>query len=224
MNNLAIYSLVSQAGLLVQLIMLLLVILSIVSWAIIFDKIFTYFFLDRKIASFEKRFWSGQNLFNFYDRIKSTNNNPLSRVFIVAVNEWKLNSNLKKGDIYAKERLKERVYQAMMVSRSKSIMKIEKNYNILAIIASASPFIGLFGTVWGIMNSFYSIAGSQNTGFSVVAPGIAEALLATAIGLLAAIPALIFYNLFVAKAETYRNKIEDFCIELMNFLSRELEK
>jgi biopolymer transport protein TolQ len=182
------------------------------------------FFLDRKIASFEKRFWSGQNLFNFYDRVKSSNNNPLSRVFIAAVNEWKLNSNLKKGDIYAKERLKERVYQTMMVSRSKSIMNIEKNYNYLAIIASASPFIGLFGTVWGIMNSFHSIAGSQNAGFSVVAPGIAEALLATAIGLFAAIPALIFYNVFVAKAETYRNKIEDFCVELMNFLSRELEK
>ena len=148
----------------------------------------------------------------------------MSHVFVTAINEWQLQASINLSDTYAKERLKERVYQSMMVAKNRVFNKVRKNINFLATVASTAPFVGLFGTVWGIMNSFSAIVGAQNTNLTVVAPGIAEALFATAIGLFSAIPALIFYNFFVNKLNLYNSRVEDFCIEIINLLSRELDK
>jgi biopolymer transport protein TolQ len=223
-GNLALVSLISDADIIVKLVILILFLASFISWAIIFDKIFKFKFLNFKAKKFENDFWSGREISQLYDEMKDNDTHPMSHVFVTAINEWQLQAELKIEDSDAKERLKERIYQSMMVAKNRALGKVQKNVNFLATISSASPFIGLFGTVWGIMNSFSAIVGSKNTSLAVVAPGISEALFATAIGLFAAIPALIFYNYFVNKINIYNSRVEDFSIEIMNLLSRELDK
>jgi biopolymer transport protein TolQ len=217
-------NLVSEADIVVKFILFLLFAGSFLSWAIIIDKFIKFKVIETKASIFEKDFWSGEELTDLYEKAQSKNTHPMSNVFINAVNEWQLQNTLDLNDDYAKERLKERVYQSMMVSKSKSINAIDNNVSFLATIASSAPFIGLFGTVWGIMNSFAAIAGTQNTSLAIVAPGISEALFATAAGLFVAIPALIFYNIFVNKIAAYNSRVEDFSIEMLNLLSRELDK
>ena len=217
-------NLVSEADIIIKFVLFLLFAASFISWAIIIDKYFKFHTINVKASLFEKDFWSGKELIDLYEQAQDKNTHPLSNVFINAINEWQLQNTLDLNDDYAKERLKERVYQTMMVSKSKSINSLEKNVSFLATISSAAPFIGLFGTVWGIMNSFSAIAGTQNTSLTVVAPGISEALFATAAGLFAAIPALIFYNNFVNKIGIYNTRVEDFSLEILNLLSRELDK
>ena len=223
-SNLTIVSIISDADIIVKLVILLLFLASFCSWVIIFDKLIKFRTLTFRANRFEKEFWSGKEMIPLYNKAKKFNNHPLSHVFVTAINEWQLQTDINSSDITAKERLKERIYQSMSVAKSKSLLDIKNNINFLATIASVSPFIGLFGTVWGIMNSFSAIAGSQNTNLAVIAPGISEALFATAIGLFAAIPALIFYNSFVNKLNIYNNRIDDFITEIINLLSRELDK
>ena len=223
-SNLTVTSIISDADIIVKLVILSLFLASFCSWVIIFDKLIKFRTLIFKANKFEREFWSGKEIIPLYNKAKKKNNHPLSHVFVTAINEWQLQSDIAISDIPAKERLKERIYQSMMVAKSKAFLDIKNNINFLATIASVSPFIGLFGTVWGIMNSFSAIAGSQNTNLAVIAPGISEALFATAIGLFAAIPALIFYNSFINKLNIYSNRVEDFIIEIMNLLSRELDK
>lgn len=223
-SNLAVISFISDADLVVKMVLFLLFLASFCSWAIIFDKLIKFKILNSRAKKFEKQFWSGKEIVPLYEKAKSRDNHPLSHVFVIAINEWQLQAEINLSDVYAKERLKERVYQSMMVAKSRMFNRVRKNINFLATVASTAPFVGLFGTVWGIMNSFSAIVGAQNTNLAVVAPGISEALFATAVGLFSAIPALIFYNYFVNQLNLYNSRVEDFCIEIINLLSRELDK
>lgn len=224
--DVSIISLISNADFVVKFVIAILILSSFWCWAIIFDKIMKMKKIKEKTTKFEKVFWSGQLLEQLYDRVKSHADHGISMVFVAAMYEW---SNIKKAqsttsDYFLKLGFKERIYQAMNVVRLREIEKIESNLVFLATVGSSAPFIGLFGTVWGIMHSFQSIAASKNTTLAVVAPGIAEALLATAIGLFAAIPAVIFYNFIAKEVNNYNYKLEDFSAELGSLLSREIDE
>ena len=178
-----------------------------------------------KSNQFEKKFWSANALDSFYDSVKHQANHPLASVFTAAMEEW---YRAKWKDVHtvgqdAKEALRQRMSQLMLVARNQELGKLEKHLGFLATVGSTAPFIGLFGTVWGIMNSFQSIAAEQNTSLAVVAPGIAEALLATAIGLFAAIPAVVAYNRFSNDLRQMDGRLEDFCHEFDSLISRQLE-
>lgn len=222
--DMSFFSLFMQADAVVKTVMLMLIAASVWSWGIIFDKWFLFKSIKGKTNNFEKSFWSGQSLENLFERVKGRENHPIALVFSSAMQEWQ-SRNVK--DISTNHNLrvstKERIYQAMQVTSSKSLDKLEKNLTFLATVGSSAPFIGLFGTVWGIMVSFQSIAISKNTTLAVVAPGIAEALLATAFGLAAAIPAVIFYNKFAGELNRVSNNLDDFSNELGAIISRELD-
>ena len=209
-NNFAISTFISEADLVVKLVIIILFLASFCSWSIIFDKFIKFKILSKRAKKFNSEYWSGVELMPFYERLKDNDNHPFSHLLITAINEWQLHDEKDLKDNYKKERLKERIFQSMMIARNRAVNRLEKNINFLAIISSASPFIGLFGTVWGIMNSFQSIAISRNTSLAIVAPGIAEALFATALGLLAAIPAVIAYNKFNNDSIRYYQKLENF--------------
>ena len=162
-----------------------------------------------------------------YDRLRHKAEHPLSVVFVAAMDEWskqRLNNRNQNSFSYLSVGLKERIMQAMDVAKNKEMEGLESNLAFLSVVGSTSTFIGLFGTVWGIMSSFRSISAAQNATIAVVAPGIAEALFATAIGLVAAIPAVIFYNLLVNKINYINNKVEDFSSELGSLLSQEIDR
>lgn len=222
--DLSFWGLFLQAGIVVKFVMIMLVIASVWSWAIIFDKWVLIKSVAFKTRGFEKAFWSGQSLEALYERIKGKDTHPIALVFSAAMHEWQ-NRNIR--DLQASSDLragtKERIFQAMQVSINKSLDSLDKNLNFLATVGSSAPFVGLFGTVWGIMVSFQSIAVSKNTTLAVVAPGIAEALLATAFGLAAAIPAVIFYNKFAGEVNRITSSLEDFSTELGSIMSRELD-
>jgi biopolymer transport protein TolQ len=211
-----------QADFVVKLVMVLLILASIWSWAIIFDKLVYLRNLKRKMDRFDKEFWTSASLKAMLEKIKGKENQPLAYIFAAAMEEY--NYYNRNGSSSRIASAKERVQQTMQVSSNKSIETIEKNLTFLATVGSAAPFIGLFGTVWGIMVSFQSIAVSKSTNLAAVAPGIAEALLATAFGLVAAIPAVIFYNRFASEANKMASRINDFCIELSAIISREIDR
>lgn len=223
--DLSFLGLFMQADMVVKFVMILLVLASVWSWAIIFDKWMLFSSIRSKSKNFEKTFWSGQSLESLFERVKGRENHPLALVFGAAMQEWQTR-NVK--DMPNRQHLragtKERISQAMIVASSKSIDKLEKNLSFLATVGSSATFVGLFGTVWGIMVSFQSIAISKNTTLAVVAPGIAEALLATAFGLVAAIPAMVFYNKFATELNKIANNISDFSNELGSIISKELDK
>jgi biopolymer transport protein TolQ len=224
-SDMSILSLISNADLVVKLVLLILFIASLISWAIIFEKLATFSSLFSKATQFEKVFWSGQLLDQLYERIKTKADHPLAIIFVSAMHEW-IRSDVKRGNMTdgLRSSIKERLYQVMNMSINKEMDKVEGNIGMLAITASISPFIGLLGTVWGIMHSFQSIAISKNTTLAVVAPGIAEALFATAIGLFAAIPAAIFYNILNKKLNNLNSRLDDFSNELGTLLTRELDQ
>jgi biopolymer transport protein TolQ len=224
-SSVSILNLISQADIIVQFVMFLLLVASLWSWTIIFDKMIKFNVLKNRSNKFEAAFESGM-LEEVYSEAKKNNNHPLARIFLACMKEWKSN-NIKQivqdgGD--KKSSLKERLAVVMQVSTNKSIQKLESGLGFLAITGSATPFIGLFGTVWGIMNSFQGIAISKNTSLAVVAPGIAEALLATGIGLFAAIPAVFFYNIFSEKLNQFSERSSNFSMQLLNVLSKELDR
>lgn len=221
--DMSIMGLMMQADFVVKIVMIVLLIASFWCWAIIFDKYFTYKKARYRMDKFEKIFWSGHLLDQLYERIKDRADHPFAMLFVAAMNEWNKN-NAVKASKEIKDNIKERISKVMFVAQNRGIDKLQKNLSFLATVGSAAPFIGLFGTVWGIMSSFQSIAISKNTTLAVVAPGIAEALLATAMGLFAAIPAVIFYNKFVNDINSISNRVEDFGHELQTMLSREMEK
>lgn len=226
-HNLSAFSMFLHAEFTAQLVMLLLVAASIWSWAIAFEKYFLLRDMNRKMLQFEKDFWSGIPLDQLFLKKRGREDNPLAIVFSSAFEEWGAHSGKASQKIDGYElRLsaRDRVNKAMHLAINRVSVMIEKNLSFLATIGSTSPFIGLFGTVWGIMSSFQSIAASKNTTLAVVAPGIAEALLATALGLAAAIPAVIFYNKFITEAEAINHKVTDFATELSTMISREMEK
>jgi biopolymer transport protein TolQ len=221
--NFSFISLLFEADIVVQFVMLILLVASIWSWAIIFDKLVSIKTIKYKMNKFENEFWSGISLEKLFKQIKGKQDHPLASIFSAALDEWNDRSKSINGNSTLRASTKERIHQSMQVAANKSIESIDKNINFLATVGSSAPFIGLFGTVWGIIVSFQSIAISKNTTLAVVAPGIAEALLATALGLAAAIPAVIFYNKFASEINRISNKLEDFSIELSSIISRELD-
>lgn len=219
-------NLILQADFVVQLVIIILVGASIFSWAMVCDKFFKFRLLKKRSDEFEDLFEQHLNIDQIYDFATKHNNHPLARIFLSCLFEWKNNDVhilVSKG-VEKIDSFKARLNNAMQIACNKSLQKIEHGLNVLAIIGSITPFIGLFGTVWGIMNSFQSIALSKNTSLAVVAPGIAESLLATAIGLFAAIPAVFFYNVFSAKINHFQERANNFCLTLFNLLSQELDK
>ena len=224
-HDLSVITLFMQADTLVKAVMLLLLVASFWSWAVIFDKFMKLRRLRRDADTFEEAFWSGGALDDLYDRIGNRPEDPMSSVFAAAMREWR--RSMAKGIVATtatRMTLQERIERVMQVTASREIARIERYMPFLATVGSTSPFVGLFGTVWGIMNSFQSIAAAKNTSLAVVAPGIAESLFATALGLVAAIPAVIFYNKFSTDFGRYAGRLEAFGAEFASILSRQLDE
>lgn len=224
-HDLSAWGLFLQADLIVKAVMLVLALSSIWSWAIIIDKWMTFRSIGKKAGQFETAFWSGEALEKFYKRIQQKPSDPMARTFCAGMHEWKLTAETTQtfdGDLRAG--LQQRIDRAMVTSISREVNVLERHLPFLATVGSTAPFIGLFGTVWGIMNSFSAIAGSQNTSLAVVAPGIAEALFATAIGLVAAIPAVVAYNKFSTDLNRYHDRLDAFTAEFSAILGRHLEQ
>jgi len=223
--DVSFWGLVLQADTIVKIVMLILLIASIWSWSIIIEKTKRFFLLKKQAAAFEDTFWSGESLEKLYKEEETNPKDPLATVFVAGMYEWTRASNsnsLSNEKIQAG--LQERIHQVMNVAVTRELENIEKNIGFLATVGSTAPFIGLFGTVWGIMNSFQSIALSKDTSLAVVAPGIAEALLATALGLVAAIPAVIAYNKLSNNLNTYALRLQNFASEFEALLSRHLSE
>lgn len=221
-KKISIWNLIASADIIGQSVMLILVIASIISWAIIISKYRKYKEVKTKMSTFEKIFWSGQALEKLYEKVKNSIDNPMASVFVSAMSEYKRQDLKKEASL--KVGLKERIGQSMYLVRNRENDVLEEHLGFLATVGSSATFVGVFGTVCGIMHSFQSIAGSNNTSLAVVAPGIAEALLATAIGLLAAIPAMVAYNLLASQSNSISNRVEDFSYELHTLLSRAIDE
>jgi biopolymer transport protein TolQ len=230
MNEASSYSildLIKQADVVVQTVMFVLAAASIWSWTIAFDKIFKSFILKIKTNRFEETFGFARTIEDVIKLSKRRSSHPFAKILSVAVKEWQLNdirAIITSNDHHKKNSIKERMRDLTQITIDNSVIKLSKGMNFLAITGSVAPFIGLFGTVWGIMNSFQGIAISKNTSLSVVAPGIAEALLATAIGLFAAIPAVFFYNVYNNKLNNFVDRMNGFAITVTNTLSRILDQ
>jgi biopolymer transport protein TolQ len=209
----------------VQVVMGLLLVASFWAWAIIFDKYLTFRTIRSKAAKFENDFWASEALDKFHERVKKRANHPMAIIFVAAMEEWFRSKirDMSAANLAQKLGIRERINQIMMVARNREIEKLESGLGFLATVGSSAPFIGLFGTVLGIMHSFSAIAVSKNTSLVSVAPGIAEALFATAIGLFAAIPAVIAYNKFSNELDKFAGKLEDFSVEFNMLLSRQIE-
>jgi biopolymer transport protein TolQ len=223
--DVSFWGLVLQADTIVKIVMLILLIASIWSWSIIIEKTKKFFLLKKQANAFEETFWSGESLEKLYKEEEKNPQHPLATVFVAGMYEWARASNsnsLSNEKIQAG--LQERIHQVMNVAVTRELENVEKNIGFLATVGSTAPFIGLFGTVWGIMNSFQSIALSKDTSLAVVAPGIAEALLATALGLVAAIPAVIAYNKLSNNLNTYALRLQNFASEFEALLSRHLSE
>jgi biopolymer transport protein TolQ len=205
----------------VQITMIALVLASVWSWAIIIEKIMVFNRLTGKSGKFEDQFWSGQPLDELYDRIGDRPRSPLERVFAAGMTEWRRSLRQEGGLIPGTHA---RVDRAMNVAIARESEEANRRLPYLATVGSVSPFVGLFGTVWGIKHSFEAIAMQQNTNLAVVAPGIAEALLATALGLLAAIPAVVAYNRLSADAERLTGALENFADEFSTILGRQIDR
>ena len=201
-TDFSLVSLFLRADIIVKSVMIILVAFSIYSWAIIFDKIRLFRKINKSAEEFEEKFWKSKSAETFYNNLPSTTNDPMTEVFKSSM-QMVMKSRSKSN-------LSERLVGVLEANIEKQMINVDKNYTFLATVGSTAPFIGLFGTVWGIMNSFQSIAISRNTSLAIVAPGIAEALFATALGLLAAIPAVIAYNKFSNDSKKYSQKLENF--------------
>jgi len=224
-HDMSMFGLFMQADIIVKLIMISLLGASFWCWAIIFDKLMRLRTLWQKAEHFEESFWSGGSLEELYDRIGARPMDPMSAIFVAAMREWRRSA--AKG-LTDKENVRvslpQRIDRVMHVTLGREMDTLERNLGVLASVGSTAPFIGLFGTVWGIMNSFQSIANTHNTSLAVVAPGIAEALFATALGLVAAIPAVIAYNKISSDMDRYAKRLENFSGEFGAILSRQLEE
>ncbi len=219
--NLSIWALFMQANWVVKLVMIGLLGASVWTWAIIFDKVVSYGRMRSALNRFEQIFWSGQSLEELYRTLSDRKTTGMGSIFVAAMREWK--KSFEKG-AKSPHGLQMRIDKAMDLALTREMERLEGSLGFLATIGSAAPFIGLFGTVIGIMTSFQAIAGSKSTSLAVVAPGIAEALLATAIGLLAAIPAVIAYNKLSSDAGKLAGRMEGFADEFSAILSRQIDE
>ena len=216
----SMWGLFARATLTVKLVMVVLLIASFWSWSVIIQKLMSYRVARREAAQFDRAFWSGEPLDALYEELGPDPDGRSARIFAAGMLEWH-RSHRQDGGLIANAT--SRIDRSMDVAVAKEAEELQKGLPILATIGSTAPFVGLFGTVWGIMNAFIEIAEQQNTNLAVVAPGIAEALLATGLGLLAAIPAVIFYNKLSADSDRIIAGYEAFADEFATILSRQLD-
>ena len=218
----SVWALFLRADLIVKLVMILLLGASVWCWAIIFDKSLRLRRLNKSAGVFEDSFWSGGSLDSLYERVGVHPSEPMSAVFSAAMREWRRSAGSES--IRDADSVRERIDRVMEVTTNREMERVERQMTILASTGSTAPFIGLFGTVWGIMTSFQSIALTKNTSLAVVAPGIAEALFATALGLVAAIPAVVAYNKISKDLDRYAARLDSFAGEFSAIISRQLEE
>ena len=211
-NDFSLWQLFIRADFVVKFVILLLLSSSIYSWALIFDKYKLFKKINLSTSDFENKFWKAKSAESLNNSLPVKTDDPLTKIFQQAMNEL-VKTKSKNSTIQIA-----RVERILEISTDDQIKEIEKNFTFLATVGSTAPFIGLFGTVWGIMNSFQSIAISRNTSLAIVAPGIAEALFATALGLLAAIPAVVAYNKFNSDSKKYSARIENFCKRFLSII------
>jgi biopolymer transport protein TolQ len=209
-----------QAHIIVKIVMVGLLLSSVWSWAIIMEKLFAFRQARVEADRFEQVFWSGQSLEDLYSGLSRGRTIAMAALFVAAMREWKRSV---EGNIRALGGIQMRVEKVMDVTISREMERLDRRLLFLATVGSTAPFVGLFGTVWGIMTSFQAIAASKNTSLAVVAPGIAEALFATALGLLAAIPAVVFYNKFAADSSRLGQRLEAFADEFSAIVSRQID-
>ncbi len=222
-SSLSLWGLFLQSDIVVKLVILCLLLASIWVWAIIFEKVTTLRRANRDANTFEDHFWSGGSLDELYDHEGQKPDHPMAAVFGAAMGEWRRTARIAGADI-SHTAVRERVDRAMNVTIQREMERMERWMIFLASVGATAPFIGLFGTVWGIMHSFSAIAAMHNTNLAVVAPGIAEALFATAIGLVAAIPAVLAYNAIGTDLARYASRLEGFGTEFSAILSRQTEE
>ena len=223
-GNISIVGLFLRADPIVKAVFILLVLASIWSWVIIINKWLALATLRRRAEKFEKTFWSGLSLDELYQQFAQKSDHPMASVFTAALREWRRAFEAGPPRESLLPGIKDRIEKAMNVTIQRETDGIERQLGFLATVGATAPFVGLFGTVWGIMNSFSAIAARHDTTLAVVAPGIAEALFATAMGLLAAIPAVIFYNKFVNDIARYGSRLDSFADEFSAILSRQLDE
>ena len=211
-TDFSIIQLFLRADFIVKSVIIILIAASVYSWALIFEKYKLFKKIDKSTTSFEEKFWKSRSAESFYNSLTNREKDPVANIFQTAMGEL-IKTKSKSSAIQSA-----RVARMIEISADKEIKLIEKHFTFLATVGSTAPFIGLFGTVWGIMNSFQSIAISRNTSLAIVAPGIAEALFATALGLLAAIPAVIAYNKFNSDSKKYYARIENFSKRFLSII------
>ena len=211
-NDFSLWQLFIRADFVVKFVILLLLSSSIYSWALIFDKYKLFKKINLSTSEFENKFWKAKTAESLLSSLPAKSNDPLTRIFQQGMNEL-VKTKSKTSAVQSA-----RVERVLEISTDNQIKEIENNFTLLATIGATAPFVGLFGTVWGIMNSFQSIAISRNTSLAIVAPGIAEALFATALGLLAAIPAVVAYNKFNSDSKRYTARIENFCKRFLSII------
>ena len=211
-NDFSIIQLFLRADFVVKSVIILLIAASVYSWALIFEKFRMFKKIDKSSNVFEEKFWKSKSAENFYNNLPTKTYDPLAIIFRSAMAEL-IKTKSKSSSVQ-----NSRVSRIIEITAEEQIKGIEKNFTFLATVGSTAPFIGLFGTVWGIMNSFQSIAISRNTSLAIVAPGIAEALFATALGLLAAIPAVVAYNKFTSDSKKYTSRIDNFSKRFLSII------
>ena len=219
-GGISIISLILHADIIVQLVVLGLLVASVWSWSIIIEKILLVARTRRETDRFEQPFWSGQSLQDLYTALSQRRNASMAAMFVAAMREWKRSVEDAAKPLAG---VQVRIEKVLDVAIAREVDQMERRLMFLATLGATAPFVGLFGTVWGIMNSFQAIAGAKTTNLTVVAPGIAEALFATALGLLAAIPAVIFYNKFTHDVTRYAQRLEGFADEFTSILSRQVD-
>ena len=222
-SNLSLWGLFTQADIVVQLVMLILLLASVWVWAIIIEKTITVRRVNREANAFEDSFWSGGSLDDLYTSEGADPAHPIAAVFGAAMSEWKRSVRVAGLDV-VNTAVKERIDRAMNVTIMREMDRMERWMIFLASVGATAPFVGLFGTVWGIMHSFSAIAAMHNTDLAVVAPGIAEALFATAMGLVAAIPSVLAYNKISNDLSRFAARLEGFGSEFSAILSRQAEE
>ena len=211
-TDFTIVQLFIRADFIVKAVIIILIAASVYSWALIFDKYKLFQRIEKSTNNFEDKFWKSKSAESFYNSLTNKEKDPIATIFQTAMTEL-IKTKSKSSSIQSA-----RVIRVIEIAADKEIKLIEKNFTFLATVGSTAPFIGLFGTVWGIMNSFQSIAISRNTSLAIVAPGIAEALFATALGLLAAIPAVVAYNKFNSDSKKYSSRIENFSKRFLSII------
>jgi biopolymer transport protein TolQ len=220
-TEVSLWGMFLEAHLVVKIVMIGLLLASVWCWAIIINKSILFVRIRKAMDRFEEVFWSGQSLEELYRTLASRPTSAMSALFVAAMREWKRSFEHPTASFMG---LHARIEKVLNVTIQREIERLEGQLLVLATVASAGPFVGLFGTVWGIMTAFRSIAASKNTSLAVVAPGIAEALFATAIGLFAAIPALVFYNKLQGQVAKTQARLEGFADEFSSILSRQIDQ